>query len=62
MRKFPGWTKFDKMILKIGYNDWQKIGYSKGTLPRMKKNVARNKPFPLNKQMKEQLDPWEMER
>ena len=49
-----------KTILKISFNDWQKRGYSKGTLYYMKKNAAGNKPFTLNKHVRERLDQWEI--
>jgi CRISPR-associated protein Cas1 len=50
-----------KTILKISYNDWQKRGYSKGTLYYMKKNAEGNKPFTLNKHVRERRDQWENE-
>jgi len=35
------------------------MGFSKGTLHYMKKNAAGNKPFTLNKHVRERLDQWE---
>jgi len=45
-------------ILNISYTEWQKMGFSKGTLYYMKKNVQGNKPFTLNKHVRERLDHW----
>jgi hypothetical protein len=36
-------------------------GFSKGTLNYMKKNAESEKPFTLNKHVKERLDQWENE-
>ena len=46
-------------ILAINYTDWQKMGFSKGTLYYMKKNVKAEKLFTLNKHVRERLDQWE---
>ena len=46
-------------ILTISYADWQKMGFSKGTLHYMKKNAKGNKLFTLNKQIRERLDQWD---
>jgi CRISP-associated protein Cas1 len=46
-------------ILTISYADWQKMGFSKGTLHYMKKNAAGKKPFTLNKHVRERLDQWD---
>lgn len=35
-------------ILSISYTDWEKIGFSKGTLYYMKKDAKAAKPFTLN--------------
>lgn len=35
------------------------MGFSKGTLYYMKKNAKGNKPFTVNKQVRERLDQWE---
>ncbi|ABE53038.1 Hypothetical protein Mbur_2169 [Methanococcoides burtonii DSM 6242] len=37
-----------KKILAIGYKEWKKMGFSKGTLHHMKQNVKSDKPFTLN--------------
>jgi len=42
-------------ILNISYTEWQKMGFSKGTLYYMKKNAQENKPFNLNKHVRERL-------
>lgn len=46
-------------ILSITYSDWEKLGFSKGTLHYMKKNAEADKPFTLNAHNKERLDQWE---
>jgi len=48
-----------KKILDIGYTEWKKMGFSKGTLHYMKKNAEADKPFSLNAHVKERLDMWE---
>jgi len=45
-------------IVKITYADWQKMGFSKGTLHYMKKNAKENKPFAFNKHVRDRLDQW----
>ena len=40
------------------FADWQKMGFSKGALHYMKKNAESNKPFTLNKHVRERLDQW----
>lgn len=45
-------------ILCISHTDWQKMGFSKGTLYYMKKNAKAEKPFTLNKHVRERLDVW----
>lgn len=47
-----------KKILAIPYAQWKKRGFSKGTLYYMKKNAESNKPFTLNKHVKERLKQW----
>lgn len=47
-----------KKILSIPYSQWKKRGFSKGTLHYMKKNVESEKPFALNKQVRERLNHW----
>ena len=40
------------------YAEWKKQGFSKGTLHYMKKNAKSDKPFTLNKHVKERLEQW----
>ena len=47
-----------RKILNVSYADWCKKGFSKGTLHYMKKNAEGNKPFTLNKHVRERLDQW----
>lgn len=49
-----------KQILSIPYSQWKKRGFSKGTLNYMKKNAEDDKPFTLNKHVRERLDLWEI--
>jgi CRISP-associated protein Cas1 len=46
-------------ILKISYNDWKKLGFSKGTLHYMKQNARSDKPFTLNSHILERVKAWE---
>jgi CRISPR-associated protein Cas1 len=48
-----------KKILSIPYAQWKKRGFSKGTLNYMKKNAESDKPFTLNKHVRERLNQWE---
>jgi len=48
-----------KKILSIDYADWKKLGYSKGTLHYMKQNAKADKPFTMNKHVRERLQAWE---
>lgn len=50
--------KIRQKILNVSYAEWQKMGFSKGTLYYMKKNAAGNKPFTLNRHVRERLDQW----
>jgi CRISPR-associated protein Cas1 len=45
--------------MAIPYTQWKKRGFSKGTLNYMKKNAKSEKPFTLNKPVKERLDQWD---
>lgn len=47
-----------KKILAIPYSEWKKRGFSKGGLNYMKKNTESDKPFTLNKHVRERLDQW----
>jgi CRISPR-associated protein Cas1 len=49
-------------IVNISYANWQKMGFSKGTLHYMKKNAKAEKPFKLNKHVKERLEQWEISK
>ncbi len=42
-------------ILNISYAEWVKLGFSKGTLHYMKHNAKSDKPFTLNKHVRERL-------
>jgi CRISPR-associated protein Cas1 len=48
-----------KKILSLPHAQWMKRGFSKGTLNYMKKNAENDKPFTLNKHIRERLDLWE---
>lgn len=48
-----------KQILSISYTDWKKLGFSKGTLHYMKQNAKSNKPFTLNKHVRDRLVNWD---
>jgi len=50
--------KIRQKILTISYADWQKMGFSKGTLYYLKMNAKAEKPFTLNKHVRERLDNW----
>ncbi|WP_406661505.1 CRISPR-associated endonuclease Cas1 [Methanolobus sp. ZRKC3] len=45
-------------ILEISYTDWKNMGFSKGTLHYMKQNAKGDKPFTLNKHVRERLEQW----
>ena len=47
--------KLRKIILDIPYVKWKGLGFSKGTLHYMKQNAKSDKPFKLNKHVKERL-------
>ncbi|MFA6462033.1 MAG: CRISPR-associated endonuclease Cas1 [Candidatus Woesearchaeota archaeon] len=47
-----------KKIMGISYTDWKNLGFSKGTLHYMKKNAASDKPFTMNKQVRDRLAEW----
>ncbi|MGA2913118.1 MAG: CRISPR-associated endonuclease Cas1 [Methanoregula sp.] len=51
--------KMRQKILNVSYAEWQKMGFSKGTLYYMKKNAKAEKPFTLNKHVRERLAMWE---
>ncbi|MDR6223455.1 hypothetical protein [Methanococcoides alaskense] len=48
-----------KKILDMSYSEWNKLGFSKGTLHYMKKNAEEEKPFTLNTNVRERLNQWE---
>ena len=50
--------KIRQKILNVSYTEWQKMGFSKGTLYYMKKNAKAEKPFSLNKNVRERVDAW----
>ena len=43
-------------ILAISYSEWKKLGYSKGSLNYLKRNAKSDKPFYIQKRMKEKLE------
>jgi len=43
-------------ILAISYSEWKKLGYSKGSLNYLKKNAKSDKPFYIQKRMKDKLE------
>jgi len=43
-------------IMNISYTEWKKMGFSKGTLHYMKQNAKADKPFTLNKHIKNRID------
>lgn len=47
-----------KKILAISYTEWKEMGFSKGTLHYMKQNAKGDKPFTVNKHVKERLEMW----
>jgi CRISPR-associated protein Cas1 len=54
----PDSDEVRKKILSIPYALWKKRGFSKGTLNYMKKNAESDKPFTLNKHVRERVDQW----
>ena len=47
-----------RKIQNISYADWKEMGFSKGTLHYLKKNAEGDKPFTINKHVKERLADW----
>ena len=45
-------------ILKISYKEWGKMGYSKGTLHYLKKNVRYGKAFTMNEHVRKRVEEW----
>jgi len=45
-----------RKILNVSYADWRKKGFSKGTLYYMKKNAKSEKPFTIQKHIRERLE------
>ena len=43
-------------ILSITYSEWKKLGFSKGTLHQLKEKAKSDKPFYLQKRLKEKLE------
>jgi len=43
-------------ILNMSYSEWEKMGFSKGTLHYMKQNAKANKSFTLNAHVRERLN------
>jgi CRISPR-associated protein Cas1 len=46
-------------ILNISYVEWEKLGFSKGTLHYLKQNAISDKPFTLNSHVLERVNQWE---
>ena len=42
-------------ILSISYTEWKKLGFSKGTLHQLKEKAKSDKPFKLQKRVKDKL-------
>ncbi|KQC05624.1 MAG: hypothetical protein APR53_07080 [Methanoculleus sp. SDB] len=45
-------------ILSISYDEWEKMGFSKGTLHYLKQNAMSDKLFTINKHVRERLAKW----
>jgi len=45
-------------ILRISYGEWEKRGYSKGTLHNLKQNVRFGKPFSMNEHVRKRVEGW----
>jgi CRISPR-associated protein Cas1 len=45
-------------VLSSSYAKWKKRRFSKGTLHYLKKNAAGDKPFTMNRHVKERLERW----
>lgn len=45
-------------ILSISYTEWNDMGFSKRALYYMKQNAMNDRPFSLNRHVKERLDGW----
>ena len=45
-------------IMAITYGDWEKMGFSKGTLQYLKKNAESGKPFTMNAHVRKRLEEW----
>ena len=43
-------------ILAISYTEWKELGFSKGTLHQLKEKARSDKPFYLQKRVKEKLE------
>jgi CRISPR-associated protein Cas1 len=46
-------------ILSISYTQWENMGFSKGTLHYMKQNAKGDKPFTMNKHVRDRLEMWD---
>ncbi|MDR6223476.1 hypothetical protein J2750_001946 [Methanococcoides alaskense] len=44
-----------KKIIDMPYTEWKKMGFSKGTLHYIKQSTKSDKPFTLNKHVKERM-------
>jgi len=47
-----------KKIIDMPYTEWEKMGFSKGTLHYMKQNANSGKAFSLNAHVRERLEMW----
>ena len=47
-------------IIYMPYAEWNKMGFSKGTLHYMKQNAKSGKAFSLNKHVMERLNVWDI--
>lgn len=50
-----------QQIIDMPYVKWKKLGFSKGTLHYMKQNAMQDKPFTINKHVKERLEELKVE-
>ena len=47
-------------ILFINYEEWEKMGFSKGTLHYIKRKIKKGEPLKLNKHVRKRMEAWEM--
>jgi len=47
-----------RKILSISIYEWKERGFSKGTLSYLKQNARKDKPFTINKHVRERIENW----